>query len=249
MIIPSCFILKIFLIFLFFSEGTRTQAGDLAAKSVAEPEKKYSFDYSVGYDTEYVFRGFSYADDLAWVQTIFNYTIDETYSFWVGGLAAANSTGEYTEFDAIGEFGVTHKSWYIGIGLNNYSYPATGDGDEFGMGLNLQKSLGKSPFSLINQFYYVPNLQSMVWTGGARAEGQISDRIGFEASADITYNHHYWIDDSGWNNVDCRLTLPISATPKITISPYLALSIPMAALTALDTPVYGYGGISATRSF
>ena len=217
--------------------------------TVEEAPSKFSWDVSYGYDTEYVNRGFSWAEDLHWGQAAANYAINDQFSLWAAAWRGSDSAGEYHELDLMTELGWTRETLYIGLGVNHYSYPRSDWQSQLEFSLNGSYGVGKTPLSIIGSAFCDVVIDAWFFNGGAQWSSKLSDRVKVEATAQVSYNHRYFTEASGMNNVDLRLALPVAVSKRLEIAPYFARTISLDVQQQEETPSMFYGGIALTMTF
>lgn len=225
------------------------QAGEPPAKEVIleEEASALSWELSTGYDTEYVFRGVSYTDDLLWGQVALDYGITDSIGLWLGVWYAGDTSDGYREFDAMAELYYEAETFTLGLAFNFYEYNSD-ELDESEIGLNLTVPIGETPLSAKATYFYDLTVDGHYLYGGLEWESEITDKIGLQVSAGLSYNGHYFTERTGLNNADIRVTLPLSLTESLSVAPYAAVTIPLEVLEA-DSDTLAYGGVQVTLAF
>lgn len=226
------------------------QGGEPSPKEVLEPveeESALSWELSVGYDTEYVFRGVSYADDLLWGQVAVDYGITDSIGLWLGLWYAGDTSVGYRELDAMAELYYETDAYTLGLAFNFYEYNSD-ELDESEIGLNLTVPIGETGLSAKATYFYDLTVDGHYLYGGFEWEHEITDHLGVLFATGLSYNGHYFTEQTGLNNADIRVTLPVTITENLSISPYAAVTIPLEVLEA-DADTLVYGGVQVTLGF
>lgn len=223
-------------------------SGGGSAVMAAEPEDgPLSFEFTAAYDSKYLFRGVDYGDHLVWMQLDINLELADGLTFTYGTWAASADAGDYGEIDYIGT--LSYETGRFGISLMGNGYTFKGDAPSaFELGTTLEVDLDPLPLSLACTYFYDFEARGHYLFTGLTSEHEFNDWLGIELAAGVSYIIDYYVDGSGWNNVDLRLTLPLQLTRTASLNPYIAASLPLGVQDGVERS-HLYGGIALVVSF
>ena len=219
-------------------------AGDHASGVDSGEPFSLGADVTLGYDTDYVFRGANLADDLLTTTLNLNtISLGDGIDLDLGAWYATTYEAGYTELNLFGGVSVDLGDASLSAGLTYYDIPGGDTIVEPYVGIGtalagLDVSLG---------YAYDADDDSAYIALGAGKSLELSDDITIDVSASLNYADDYYGTD-GFNNIDLRLGLPI-AVGDATLTPYVAGSIAIdgGEDAGLDDEVYG--GVSLSVSF
>ena len=200
---------------------------------------------SLGYDSNYIFRGVDFGDNLIWGDVNLTVPVNDTVDLTVGAWYASLADGDFDELDVYAGVTADLGAFELGFGATWYYFPSTG-GDTLEPGVSIGTSAGPVDFSL--GYYYDIEAEGSYIELAAESEIEISDTVSLVPGASLSYADDYY-GVSGFNNVGLSLALPVALTDTATLTPYIAGSIAIDGLEALGEPDHFYGGISLSVSF
>jgi hypothetical protein len=219
-------------------------AGDDASGVDSGEPFSLGADISLGYDTDYVFRGQALAEDLLTTTVNLNtISLGDGMDLDLGAWYANTYDAGYTELNLFGGVSVdlgdaslsAGITYYDTSGGDNIVEPYVGIGTELA---GLDVSLG---------YAYDSDDDSAYIAIGAGKSLELSDDITVDVSASLNYaDDHYGVD--GFNNIDLRIGLPM-AVGGATLTPYIAGSIAVDGLEDAGGDDELYGGVSLSLSF
>ena len=219
-------------------------AGDASGVDSGEPFS-LGADISLGYDTDYVFRGRALAEDLLTTTLNLNtISLGDGMNLDLGAWYANTYDGGYTELNLFGGVSVDLGDASLSAGITYYTSgsddfdivePYVGIGTELA---GLDVSIG---------YAYDSDEDGAYVAIGAGKSLELSDDITVDVSASLNYGNDYYGVD-GFNNIDLRIGLPI-AVGGATLTPYIAGSIAVDALDDAGGDDELYGGVSLSLSF
>jgi hypothetical protein len=223
-------------------------AGDDKAAADFDSGEPFSLgaDITLGYDTDYVFRGANLGDSLLSTTVNLNtISLGDGMDLDLGAWYANTYDGGYTELNLFGGVSVDLGDASLSAGITYYTSgsgsldntvePYVGIGTEMG---GLDVSLG---------YAYDTEIDGAYLALGAGKSLELSDSITVDVSASLNYANDYFGVD-GFNNVDLRLGLPM-AVGDATLTPYIAGSIAVDAGDEGGLDDHLYGGVSLSISF
>ncbi|MFP6874234.1 MAG: hypothetical protein VCA55_12085 [Verrucomicrobiales bacterium] len=223
-------------------------AGDDKAAADFDSGEPFSLgaDITLGYDTEYVFRGAKLADDLLTATVNLNtISLGDGMDLDLGTWYANTYDGGYTELNLFGGVSVDLGDASLSAGITYYTSgsgafddivePYVGIGTELG---GLDVSIG---------YAYDTEVDGAFIALGAGKSLELSDSITVDVSASLNYGDDYY-GVAGFNNIDLRLGLPM-ALGDATLTPYIAGSIAVDDLEEAGGDDHLYGGVSLSVSF
>ncbi|MCH2061341.1 MAG: hypothetical protein MK183_12005 [Verrucomicrobiales bacterium] len=220
-------------------------AGDHASGVDSGEPFSLGADISLGYDTDYVFRGVASQEDLLTTTLNLNtISLGDGIDLDLGAWYANTYNGDYTELNLFGGVSMDLGGASLSAGITYY----TSDTDGFdivepyvGIGTELaglDVSLG---------YAYDSDDDSAYISLGAGKSLELSDDITVDLSAALNYADDYYGRD-GFNNIDLRVGLPI-AVGGATLTPYVAGSIAVDGLDDAGGDDELFGGVSLSLSF
>jgi len=223
-------------------------AGDASGVDSGEPFS-LGADISLGYDTDYVFRGYSDKEDLLTTTLNLNtISLGDGMNLDLGAWYANLDDGSHTELNLFGGVSVDLGEASLSAGLTYYTSgtddldtvePYVGIGTEVA---GLDVSIG---------YAYDTDQDGAFWAIGAGKSLELSDDITVDVSASLNYADDYDAGAGavkGFNNIDLRIGLPI-AVGDATLTPYIAGSIAVDGLDDAGGDDELYGGVSLSLSF
>jgi len=201
---------------------------------------------TLGYDTDYVFRGQDYGDSL--ISTgidLSPITISDGVDLSLGAWHANTYDSDFTELDLYAAAGLNLGGVDTQVGVTYYTFGDGSDPDAVEPFISVSTDLMGVPVSL---GYAYDTEQDGGWISLATGRSiELSDSFTLQASASLNYATDYAGVD-GLNNLDLRLGLPM-ALGSATVTPYIAGSIAIddGEASGLDDEVYG--GVSLSVSF
>ncbi len=231
-------------------------AGSTKAPVIVQPpvEDPLGLTLSGGYDTNYVYRGINFADNLVTVALDGNFAISDTLSInagaWYGSSVDDSFVlgGSYEELDVYAALMAKVGAATVGLKYQHYFY--FGDSsvleDINEIGLLLSAPVG--PVDVIAGAYYDFTAEGFYFETGVSHTFAVTDRISLVPAALIAYGQDYY-GVSGFNHVKLSLSAPIKLTKTATLTPYIAGNIPLDELDALGEEDRVYGGVTLSVSF
>ncbi len=207
---------------------------------------------SVGYDSDYLWRGANYGDDLTWFDVSTGLSLNDMTSLslgvWHGSWRGGND-----ELDVYAGLDVDLGAVTLSAGWTYfYFYDAGGDYHEFSLGAST--SLG--PVDLGLTYYIAPDndVDYSYVEATAGTSYDISEYVSLDLGATLGYGDSEFntfqggTDSSGFTHLGVSVGLSMTLWENVTLSPYIAYNHPLDELEdAYDEDVYG--GISLGIEF
>jgi len=225
--------------------------GALAATAPTHAqESTLSTTLTAGYDSRYVLYGYRLSRHLYHADLYLYQPIDEKTSIWGGGWYGYLTDGTYHELDVYG--GVDRMltdtiSAGLAYSLFNYiEVPFEADDRESEFAAHISYTGEHLSLSLREQ-YDTGAEGSLVraiagWTQG------VCDKVTVKAGAEAGYAFGYYIDGNLWNHAKLILQTPYQWNETVSIAPFIARSIPLAAIDSFEL-YETYYGVNVSVSF
>ncbi len=215
---------------------------------------------AVGYDTDYIFRGYDIGHDSVWSQLDLSIPLGDNLEFAVGAWYqnAFNGDGD-DELDIYASLAYDFGTFGLEFGYTHYAYPqgiaGTGAGSNGDESNEAYISLGTTvgPVDVSLGWYYDFDLEvSYVELAGGTSI-PLSAHVSLDPSVGISYididDPGPGVDGSGLNHAFAKLELPIQLTGTATLTPYVAVSSALDVADDLGEDDYFWGGVSLSVSF
>ncbi len=231
------------------------------APAVVQPAPEAAplgFTATIGYDTDYVFRGVEYAKNLISAAIDGNIAINQDLSLNVGawyGASADDSAQPFAGNSAYGELdlyaGLNAKLGPVTVGLKYTYYDYLGHAGTFVKDINeigLTLATSAAGLDFIAGAYYDFTAKGYYFETGVSKTIKICDIVSLVPGVLVSYGDHYY-GVNGFNHVKPSLALPIKLTKSATLTPYVAGNLPIDSLKGLGEQKRIYGGIALSVSF
>ena len=188
-------------------------------KATAEP---IGAEVSVGYDTDYMFRGANLGQDLLWSDVNVSTTLTDGLDLGVGAWYAnvADDAGN-DELDIYAGLSTSMGEMSVDLGATYYYYPdpEAADGTlEFGLGLGTSAG----PFDLSLGIYYDIDLEAAYYEVGASTSFDLTDTMSVDVGGAIGD-----ADGDSLTALTFTIGIPITLTDTASLSPYVGVNIPL----------------------
>lgn len=214
------------------------QAGDWGKAPVGKAPIEECVDLggeiSVGWMSEYYYKGFQFADSSVWADV--NYTFEglavpvTVGVFYVNGIDTHSifpntDQGELYVSAAVGTF----AGFEVNVGYSHHFYPEQGRGpfspsSSLGeVGLDVRRSLGFVDF--VAQSNYLFNDAGWYHELGLEKSIGLTDNISLVLAGGAGYSDKLTARESGWNHYYLRASLPIQLNCRTVLTPYIGYHI------------------------
>lgn len=221
----------------------------VTSATVRAQESSLSTTLTVGYDSRYVLYGYRLSRHLYHADVYLYQPIDDKTSVWGGSWYGYLTDGTYNEVDVYG--GVDRmltETISAGLAYSLFNYievPFETDDRESEFAAHVSYAGEHLSLSLREQYDTGAEGSLMraitSWTQG------VCDKVTVKAGAEAGYAFGYYIDGNLWNHAKLILQTPYQWSESMSISPFIARSIPLAAIDSFEQYETIYGiNVSAT---
>lgn len=240
------------------------QAGVMPASTGPGPAPTPSSDFwsgsvTIGYDTDYIFRGVEVSEDNFNAALDLNFALNDRWTLNLNAWYTTSTTevtGPGIEYDELNLYGrlfyKVNDQFSFGPSLRYYTYPSVpGAEDEIEAGLEFAYAPCANSSVTFGAFYN-DDLDTIYLELGASYTFKLTDRISLVPGAVISYRD---VDDtpvSDFNHASVYVKLPITLKDNVVLTPYVAGNFPLDAVDDLTNPDQDdeiYGGVSLTVGF
>ena len=200
-------------------------------------------EVSVGYDTDYMFRGVNLGQDLLWSDVNVSTSLSDGLDLGVGAWYAnvADDAGN-DELDIYAGLSTSMGDMSVDLGATYYYYPdpTAGDGTlEFGIGLGTSAG----PIDLSLGLYYDIDLEAAYYEVGAATSFDLTDTMAVDVGGAIGN-----ADGDTLTALTFTIGVPITLSDSASLSPYVGVNIPVDDFEdVFDDDIYS--GLSLTVGF
>ena len=179
-------------------------------------------EVSVGYDTDYMFRGVNLGEDLLWSDVNVSTTLTDGLDLGVGAWYAnvADDAGN-DELDIYAGLSTSMGDISLDLGATYYYYPdpVAGEGTlEFGVGFGTSAG----PFDLSLGLYYDIDLEAAYYEVGAATSFDLTDTMAVDVGGAIGN-----ADGDTLTALTFTIGVPITLSDSASLSPYVGVNIPL----------------------
>ena len=179
-------------------------------------------EVSVGYDTDYMFRGVNLGQDLLWSDVNVSTSLSDGLDLGVGAWYAnvADDAGN-DELDIYAGLSTSMGDMSVNLGATYYYYPdpTAGEGTlEFGIGLGTSAG----PIDLSLGLYYDIDLEAAYYEVGAATSFDLTDTMAVDVGGAIGN-----ADGDTLTALTFTIGVPITLSDSASLSPYVGVNIPL----------------------
>ena len=179
-------------------------------------------EVSVGYDTDYMFRGVNLGQDLLWSDVNVSTSLSDGLDLGVGAWYAnvADDAGN-DELDIYAGLSTSMGDMSVDLGATYYYYPdpVAGEGTlEFGIGLGTSAG----PIDLSLGLYYDIDLEAAYYEVGAATSFDLTDTMAVDVGGAIGN-----ADGDTLTALTFTIGVPITLSDSASLSPYVGVNIPL----------------------
>ena len=179
-------------------------------------------EVSVGYDTDYMFRGVNLGQDLLWSDFNVSTSLSDGLDLGVGAWYAnvADDAGN-DELDIYAGLSTSMGDMSVDLGATYYYYPdpTAGEGTlEFGIGLGTSAG----PIDLSLGLYYDIDLEAAYYEVGAATSFDLTDTMAVDVGGAIGN-----ADGDTLTALTFTIGVPITLSDSASLSPYVGVNIPL----------------------
>jgi hypothetical protein len=252
---------------LLASTVITAQAGVISSGPSAPPPAPssdfWSGSVSLGYDTDYIFRGFETSEDNLWGSLDLNFNLSDRWTLNLNAWFTSSTTevtGPGIEYDELNLYArlfyKVNDQLSFGPSLRWYDYPSIPNvNDELEAGLEL----AYAPCACSNVtfgVFYNEELDALYAELGASYTFKLTDRVSLVPGAVIGYRDVEDTDINDFSHATLYVKMPIALKENVTLTPYIAGNFPMDGtdeatdafeMARQDDEIYG--GVSLTVGF
>ena len=200
-------------------------------------------EVSVGYDTDYMFRGVNLGQDLLWSDVNVSTSLSDGLDLGVGAWYAnvADDAGN-DELDIYAGLSTSMGDMSVDLGATYYYYPdpTAGEGTlEFGIGLGTSAG----PIDLSLGLYYDIDLEAAYYEVGAATSFDLTDTMAVDVGGAIGN-----ADGDTLTALTFTIGVPITLSDSASLSPYVGVNIPLDDYEDIEDDTI-YSGLSLTVGF
>ena len=200
-------------------------------------------EVSVGYDTDYMFRGVNLGQDLLWSDVNVSTSLSDGLDLGVGAWYAnvADDAGN-DELDIYAGLSTSMGDISLDLGATYYYYPdpVAGEGTlEFGVGFGTSAG----PFDLSLGLYYDIDLEAAYYEVGAATSFDLTDTMAVDVGGAIGN-----FDGDTLTALTFTIGVPITLSDSASLSPYVGVNIPLDDFEDVEDDTI-YSGLSLTVGF
>jgi len=207
-------------------------------------------EVSLGYETDYIFRGVTFGTDAPWASGAVNLPVGDggIMSLDLGAWYINPTQGNppFDELDLFTFLNFTVLGLDASFGGTYYLYSEEDEHSaELSLGLSKDLRLAELGFFAAHDFVRFGG-----WYGEARALRTVplGDDLDLNLGTGLGFTDGYFPND-GWNHAYVRAGLGWYLSPTVTVNAYLGGNFPLAALEALEPGNTLHGGFSLSVGF
>jgi hypothetical protein len=238
--------------------GTTTSGKACTTCAPTAEDKTLGATATLGYDTNYIFRGVQFAENLISgsidYPIVFNDKLTLGLNAWFGSSANDSAEpfaggGSYEELDLAAT--LLAKLGPVTAGLKYTWYNYLGDaGDSLEdvneLGVTLATAL--AGFDLSGGAYYDWTAEGFYFEAAVSRTFKINEWLSLVPGVLISFGDHYY-GVNGGNTIRPSLAAPIKLTKTATLTPYIAGNLPYGSLDDLGEQSRVYGGVALSVTF
>jgi len=221
-----------------------------APKSDKDLPGGIGLDWSVGYDSHYIFHGEQLLRNTFWSEVSFDLPLTKNLSLNLTPWFLQAADDDYNEFDLTGTLTLALGPWEFGIAGAEFYYPrrslggGEGTRDEQEMTVTISRGFGPLTATVLGAYSF--SREGFYYEASAEYEIAVNDSLSLTPCAVIGADTDYFGDGTDTNHVGLTLTAAYKPLPWCTFSPYVAGNFPTGHL---DTGNMLFGGIKLTVTF
>ena len=194
-------------------------AGDHAAAG-----EDLGAEVSVGYDTDYIFRGANLGQDLLWTDVNVSTSLSDGLGLNIGAWYANPTDAGDDELDIYAGVSTDLGGMSLDLGTTYYYYPGATGSNTLEFGAALGTSVGAFDVSL--GVYHDIDTENTYVELGAGTSFDLTDNISLDLGASIGNNQDEVIGGQadGLTAVTITVGAPIGLTDNASLTPYLGIN-------------------------
>lgn len=222
------------------------------------PADLWTGSVTLGWDTDYIFRGFHVTDESATAALDLNFALSDTMTLNLNAwyLNGAGGGDSYDELNLYAKllFKVS-DTLSIGPSFRYYYYPFVSGGEQYEPGLELAWAPCANS-SVTFGVFYETETEALYAELGASYTFKVNDSFSVVPGAVISYldRDQGAVDINDFNHFAVYVKAPITLKENVTLTPYVAWNCPLDAIDSAGGLNNGqddefYGGVALTVGF
>jgi hypothetical protein len=243
------------------------QAGTIAPGPAPTPgpinSDFWTGSVTIGYDTDYIFRGYEISEDNAWMSLDLNFALADRWTLNFNAWYTNSTDSNYDELNLYTRlFYKVNDNFSFGPSFRWYNYPSYGDSDsdQYEPGLEFAWAPCANA-SVTGGVFYETETETLYVELGGSYTFKLTDRVSLVPGAVISYadteqtltdGESMWTDSvNGFNHATIYVKLPIMLKDNVTLTPYVAGNFPLDVVDDItgDDDEEIYGGVSLSVGF
>ena len=235
---------------------TLLAATGLAQTAAAAAPAPVALDLTVGYDSEYYYRGLWFSNDNTWFNLGASKKLDDKTTFNALAYYTADSGSTYQELDLGASVAYDAGFATLTAGYTYFfffdGYSATGLGQSFSHEVFVSASKAVGPVNVTATYAYDFYVSASYAELAVDKTFALSDSTSLvlKAAAGYSIGGYYTVintagfnagGESVWTHVVLNASLPIALNKTFTLTPYVAYNISGAGRTETNTGLVGAG--------
>ncbi|MFN0127051.1 MAG: hypothetical protein ACKV19_10260 [Verrucomicrobiales bacterium] len=241
--------------------GTSAPAkGPVAPPPVVEESSMITGSVTLGYDTDYVYRGFEVlsadgdeADQLVWGALDLNAALTDKLSLNFNTWYASSASANYDELDVYTRLTYDFGPISVGPSFKWYHYPhyPSSIDNQYEVGLELFASPVEN-LNLSTGAFYEFEAEQWYFQFDANYTIKVAESFSLVPGATVSYidvdSADFALDLSDFHHVTLYLKAPIQLAKNVVLTPYIAGNFPLSDIDEVQDDIV-YGGASLSVSF
>jgi hypothetical protein len=234
--------------------------GPVAPPPVVEESSMITGSVSLGYDTDYIYRGFqvlaadgNQVDHLVWGALDVNAALSDKLSLNFNTWYASSADVNYDELDVYTRLTYDFGPVAVGTSFKWYHYPhyPSSIDNQYEVGLELFSSPIEN-LALSGGAFYEFEAEQWYFQVDANYTVKVTDKFSLVPGATLSFidvdNADFALDLSGIHHLGLYLKAPVQLAKNVVLTPYIAGNIPFGDLEDTQREVL-YGGANISVSF
>ncbi len=208
------------------------------------------FEWSVGYDSHYIFRGEFLQYSTFWTELSYEWEINDTFSLGVTPWFLQDAIADYDEWNLLVDLTATFGETEFTLGYAGFWYPrgdigaGVGEGAEHEFSVGASRSLGPLTVGVLSAWNY--NRDGFYYELSVEYEHELSDSLTLTPMVTSGWDHKYYDNGGGWNHMAFLVKVDWAVSSRLSVSPYVAENITSARLENRND---FFGGIQIAMEF
>ena len=204
-------------------------------------------EISVGYDTDYIFRGANLGQDLLWSDVNVSTSLSDGLGLNIGASYANATDGGDDELDVYAGISTDLGGMALDLGTTYYYYPGATGGNTLEFGAALGTSVGA--FDVSAGLYHDIDTDNTYIELGIGTSVDLSDTLSLDIGATVGNNQNEVIGGQAEGLTALTLTVgaPIGLSDNASLTPYVGINVGLDDNDGADDEIFS--GISLSVGF